>query len=469
MRIADAAQGVRDLGASAGRIEPGKKVAMRQMEESRIRDAMHESPWTPEQRATIWRAADEILADPSFRKSRRCVVLFRRLIEHALEGGDEDGIKERTLGIEVFGREAVYDTNTDPIVRMTANEIRKRLAQYYQSCSGHLEVHIRLVPGNYLLQFDFGVRVIPPTTAPELQTEAVFSGETISEPSAPMLLAPATEPAGALEPKHRARRIAVILGLVVVATVVSALSWTYWASRSRSNQYFLWAPLLNAPEPVTICIGDVTMKDFQAEDWAQQLAGLIAGQRLAVSRGGDSQVPVVPFVDSEVSTRLGGWVNSQGKPFKVTRVSALTLEDFRHGPVVLVGAFSNSWNLILLSKLRYHFQIDPVTKEEWIEDLQNPNKRDWKGSGKLLYSDSSTDFAIITRVLDRDTGKWILAAGGLGMHGTESAGDLLTDSGLSQSLPDAVRSGKQNFQIVLKTTVIAGHTGAPQILAIHTW
>jgi len=55
------------------------------------------------------------------------------------------------------------------------------------------------------------------------------------------------------------------------------------------------------------------------------------------------------------------------------------------------------------------------------------------------------------------------------MHGTEAAGDLLSDPELSQSLPDAVRSGKQNFQIVLKTTVIAGHTGAPQILAVHTW
>jgi len=443
---------------------------MRQMEESRIRDAMHGSPWTPEQRTAIWRAADEILADPSFKKSRRCVILFRRLIEHALEGGDEDGIKERTLGIEVFGREAVYDTNTDPIVRMTANEIRKRLAQYYQSCSGHLEVHIRLAPGNYLLQFDFGVRVIPPTTVPEPQTEAGSSAETISEPSVPMLLAPAIEPAGVREQKRRARMVAVILGFVLTAAVFSAVFWTYWVSPLRSSQYLLWAPLLKAPEPITICIGDVPMRDYQHDDWAQQLAALIAGHPLPSSTTGDaSLVPVVPFVDSDVSTRLAGWVSSHGKPFKVTRVSALTLEDFRHGPVVLVGAFSNSWNLILLSKLRYHFQIDPVTKEEWIEDLQNPNKRDWKGSGKMLYADSSTDFAIITRVLDRDTGNWILAAGGLGMHGTEAAGDLLTDPKLSRSLPDAIRSGDQNFQIVLKPTVIAGHTGAPQILAIHTW
>jgi len=443
---------------------------MRQMEESRIRDAMHESPWTPEQRTTIWRAADEILADPSFKKSRRCVILFRRLIEHALEGGDEDGIKERTLGIEVFGREADYDTNTDPIVRMTANEIRKRLAQYYQSCSGHPSVQIRLTPGNYVPRFDFGVRVIPPSTSPELQTEAVHSAETISQPTLLVPLAPATELVGTRDKKHRGRMIAVILGLMLTAAVLSAVSWTYWVSPLRSSQYLLWSPLLKTSEPITICIGDVPMRDYLHDDWAQQLAALIAGHPLPSGTTGDaSAVPVVPFVDSDVSTRLAGWVSSHGRPFKISRVTALTLEDFRHGPVVLVGAFSNSWNLILLSKLRYHVQIDPVTKDEWIEDLQNPDKRDWKGTGKLLYSDSSTDFAIITRVLDRDTGNWILAAGGLGMHGTQAAGDLLSDPKLSRSLPDAVRSDDRNFQIVLKTTVIAGHTGAPQILAIHTW
>src|SRR5258708_18649 len=244
---------------------------MRQMEESRIRDAMHESPWTPEQRTTIWKAADEILADPSFKKSRRCVILLRRLREHAREGGDEDGIKERALGIEVFGREADYDTNTDPIVRMTANEIRKRLAQYYQSCSGHPDVLIRLTPGNYVPRFDFGVRVIPPSISPELQTETVRSAETISQPTLPVPSAPATERAGALEPRHRGRRIAVVLGFVVVAAVFSAVSWTYWVSPLRSSQYLLWAPLLKASETITICIGDVPLRDYQQGDWAQQL------------------------------------------------------------------------------------------------------------------------------------------------------------------------------------------------------
>jgi len=443
---------------------------MRQTE-TRLREQPHESPWSAEQRAAVSMEADRILADPFFKKSQRCVVLFRRLIEHALEGGDENGIKERTLGIEVFGREAGYDTNTDPIVRMTANEIRKRLAQYYQSASRHHEVYINLEPGSYMPQFDFGLRVVSVGTTSESPVESVPLRDATSEAPAPGLAELETEPAHSLERKSRRGKIAAVLILICAAGVAGALvmNWTDWTAPFRSSQYLLWSPLLRTPEPVTICVADLSPIKFKDQDWAHVVASMIAGNPPPTLELDESASPSTPFVDAEVSARLSGWIKSHGKAFRVARSSALTLEDFRHQPVVLIGAFDNFWNITLLSKLRYHIQIDPVTKEEWIEDRQNPAMHDWKGSGKLLYSDTSTDFAVITRVLDRDTGNWILAAGGLGMHGTEAAGDLLSDPELSRSLPDAVRSGKQNFQIVLKTTVIAGHTGAPQILAVHTW
>ena len=432
---------------------------------------MRESPWNPEQRSAVLIEADRILADPSFKKSRRCVVLFRRLIEHALEGGDEDGIKERTLGIEVFGREADYDTNTDPIVRMTANEIRKRLAQYYQSANRNHGVYINLVPGNYLPRFEFGVRAGFPEGAPELRTEAPNSPQVPVELANQGLAEPEIEPVGTGKINRRRRTIAsgIILTCLLAAVALVALNWTDWTLPFRSSQYRLWSPLLHTPQTITICVADITPSESRNPDWAQIIASMIAGHAPPTLPADEASMPSTPFVDSEVAARLAAYITSQGRPFRLARSSALTLEDFRREPVVLIGAFDNFWNLTLLSKMRYHVQIDPASKEEWIEDSQNPSMRDWKGSGKLLYSDSSTDYALITRVLDHDTGNWILAAAGLGMHGTEAAGDLLSDPELSTSLPDAVRSGKKNFQIVLKTTVISGHTGAPQIIAVHTW
>lgn len=432
---------------------------------------MHESPWNPKQRSAVLAEAEAILADPSFKKSRRCVVLFRRLVEHAVDGGDEDGIKERTLGIEVFGREADYDTNTDPIVRMTANEIRKRLAQYYQSAKGHHDVYITLVPGSYLPRIDFGLREVLPEPAQESQTESPLSPDAAVESLAQALTQPRTDPIGTTERSHRGRTVmaAIILICVLGGFGLIALNWTAWTSPFRSSQYLLWSPLLHTPEAVTICVADISPSESRPQDWAQVIASMIAGNPPPAMAVDQSAMPSTPFVDSEVAARLAAWIATQNKPFRVARSSALTLEDFRRQPVVLIGAFDNFWNLTLLSKLRFHVQIDPATKEEWIEDRQNPSKRDWKGSGKLLYTDSSTDYALITRVLDPNTGNWILGAAGLGMHGTEAAGDLLTDPKFSGSLPDAVRSQTKNFQIVVKTTVISGHSGTPQVIAVHTW
>src|SRR5581483_952100 len=78
---------------------------------------------------------DRIRASQPFRSSRRCVVFLNFVVHAALEGR-LDSLKERTIGIEVFARDPNYDTNQDPVVRGTASEVRKRLAQYYQT-PGH--------------------------------------------------------------------------------------------------------------------------------------------------------------------------------------------------------------------------------------------------------------------------------------------------------------------------------------------
>ena len=64
-----------------------------------------------------------------------------------------DRVKERIIGIEVFQREADYDTNHDSVVRTTAAEIRKKLAQYYQEPGHEDEIRVMLPQGSYLPEF----------------------------------------------------------------------------------------------------------------------------------------------------------------------------------------------------------------------------------------------------------------------------------------------------------------------------
>ncbi len=77
--------------------------------------------------AAIGEQLERMLAHPLFRRSERYPHLLRTIVETALRGNGET-LKERYLGMRVFGREADYDTNIDPIVRTTAGEVRKRIA-----------------------------------------------------------------------------------------------------------------------------------------------------------------------------------------------------------------------------------------------------------------------------------------------------------------------------------------------------
>lgn len=76
---------------------------------------------------------------------------FRYVAEHTLSGAGR--LKERTLGVEVFGRDPGYDTNEDPVVRITTGEVRERIAQYYHEAGHEPEIRIDLPPGSYLPEF----------------------------------------------------------------------------------------------------------------------------------------------------------------------------------------------------------------------------------------------------------------------------------------------------------------------------
>jgi hypothetical protein len=79
------------------------------------------SDLTPEQ---ILAQVESMTRDDVFRSSKRSVAFLRYVVTAALNGS-ADQIKERTIGIEVFGRTSSYDTSLDHIVRTAATELRK--------------------------------------------------------------------------------------------------------------------------------------------------------------------------------------------------------------------------------------------------------------------------------------------------------------------------------------------------------
>ena len=75
---------------------------------------------------------DRILKSREFRSSRRSKDFLRYVVDAMLDGA-ADSLKERTIGIEVFGRPLSYAPGEDATVRVKAGEVRTRLGLYYST------------------------------------------------------------------------------------------------------------------------------------------------------------------------------------------------------------------------------------------------------------------------------------------------------------------------------------------------
>lgn len=208
------------------------KVLEPQPEKSRV------LPLRPDaERKAIQEQMERMLANPLFRNSRRYPNLLRYVVEHALQGQTVE-LKERTLGVEVFGREPDYDTNLDPVVRTTAGEIRKRIAQYYHEPGHDKEIRIDLSPGSYIPEFR-----VPPA-------------ESVS--------APLSAPQVAGIPSRRPRTGQWLL-LAVIPALLAVLLWSKpWSTKSILDKF--WTPVVDVSNPVLLSVGQRPNVRFQQSE-----------------------------------------------------------------------------------------------------------------------------------------------------------------------------------------------------------
>ena len=102
----------------------------------------------------------------TFRNSKRCKEFLDYVVEHTIHG-PSGTLKERSIGVELFALPQDFDTGQHTIVRVTANEVRKKLAQHYLAENGSFHpVKISLPPGSYSAEFKWESSPPAPVEAP---------------------------------------------------------------------------------------------------------------------------------------------------------------------------------------------------------------------------------------------------------------------------------------------------------------
>src|SRR5579859_4066772 len=112
-------------------------------------------PLSEEARRCVKKALEEMAGSLPFRTSRQCQDLLRYIVLHSLSGEDES-LRERVIGVEVFGRRPDYDQAADPVVRIRAADVRKRIALFYEATDAATrQVKIAIPSGSYKASFEF--------------------------------------------------------------------------------------------------------------------------------------------------------------------------------------------------------------------------------------------------------------------------------------------------------------------------
>jgi len=398
---------------------------------------------------------ERLLAHPLFSNSKRYPVLLAYTVEQTLKGSAAE-LKERSIGIEVFGRSPTYDANADPVVRITAGEVRKRLIQYYYDSAHEGELVIELPTGSYVPQFRVPELLVPLEPAPPV----------------PELPQPDAVPPGAVmhraAPRRRWLFLAFLSGLVLAASF--GLGWKLRDFREfqpPSSIDRFWAPITDGTTVATYCLGEParnldvgSINSFDAPAGGPDPEPLYF--RLHLSGH-------LALADVITLTRTAAALETRHKAFRVLPASEASFAQLREGPIVLIGGFDNIWTLRVTQKLRFGFESkDGVAI---IVDRKSPKQTSWATAWDLPYQKLSRDYAIVARIHDNTTGQPVIVAAGISEEGTEAAGEILYNPVYLDSLIAKLPPNWEqlNMEAVIETQVIEGHPGPPSILAVETW
>ncbi|HJZ99120.1 MAG TPA: hypothetical protein VKE70_21570, partial [Candidatus Solibacter sp.] len=323
---------------------------------------------------------DRVLASHEFRASKRSQDFLRYVTEHTLRG-HADQLKERTIGIEVFGRSTDYEPSDDATVRVKAGEVRKRLGIYYSTEGSRDPVRIELPSGTYVPEF----RLAEMFRAAEIRTTDTL--DTTKQ---------------VLRPTHSSK------GMLFAACVIVAGAAAAWFSTRTAVTPLeeFWGPVFRGSSPVSLCAAYVPV--------------------YGLDRDINSQPPVRPqdfvfltdqFVgggDLVATSRLTAMFTRMKRAYRLKVGNDVSFADLRSGPSVLVGYSYTKWREIS-SQMRYFIEVSP----DFVGITDNTKRTEWALANLPRDRRTNEDYAIVSRMFHPDTHAMLVEIAGITQYGTD--------------------------------------------------
>jgi hypothetical protein len=387
------------------------------------------------QAAEVLEQLARILQSEYFHTSQRCSHFLEFSVHYVLDGRPIQELKERVIGAEVFERPADYDTSQDNVVRVTANEVRKRLAQYYENCSGNPNPTIHLTPGSYAVGFHW-------TTEDSLHHEPELDG------SGPGTASSEPHPVEPI-PRRRIWWQVAVACLLAVAALLAVI--VYGNRRTTDVVQRVWSPVLKSPKSALICIAQPFVYGVST---TPPTPSALNGKLVDLSYG------VVGIGDAFALANVVKVLSERGKEWQLLPGSSTPSEALLAGPAIIIGNRSNKWSREMTESQRFLFEKDAIY------DRSNPRVK-WALANIPDDWSTSEDYALVSRFTNPASGQPVIAIAGITIFGTQAAGDFITNQDLlTKALQNAPKNWeKRDFQFVLHTKVFGKTPERPTVIA----
>jgi hypothetical protein len=374
------------------------------------------------------------------------------------------------IGVEVFGRRPDYDQAEDPVVRIRAADVRKRIALFYGTPGKTTHaVKITIPSGSYKACFEF----TPPNHGQAL-SQPQLPGQEIAHPIETSLDEPLTP---------SSRRFAFAMQLKsawflfpVVLFILAFSGYRIWRSAEVTSFERFWSPVMKSPTRPVVYVGsnavyalsEAFLNRYRDEHHLSKEEAM--GREFIVPLSPNEHVDaadLIPVQDTYVtigdvaaSTKITSFFAGRGKAFDMRYGGDISIGDLRERTAVLIGGFNNSWTLEMTDNLRFVFVYGYRIQDRF------DKSRSWKAA-----RDSAEEYAIVSRILNSKTGNVLVTVAGIGQAGTRAAGEFLTNPDAIDSLVRRAPRGweKKNMQILLHTNIINGTPNAADVVDTYYW
>ena len=395
-----------------------------------------------EERALIRRHLSWVLENPSFSKSRRSQSFLRYIVEEALAGRAEN-IKERNIGVDVFGKSVDFDPQEESVVRVAAGEVRRRLQDAYEGGSRD-GVRIELPVGCYSPKFNIA----------KTSTEA---------PMVTGALAPVTIRRNWPSTVINRRWGYCFTALLLCASAAGLLALRN--SRSQQPLDKLWANFVGYKQQVLLALPSPSVLE------ARQPASLAPDD---AANETSHNKPILR--DGSYTGTGAGWGTAKfveqlavrRQQFRVGFGSTVSFADLSQSPAILLGGQTSMMGMQMTSGLRY--KIVQVNNAFEIVDSRDSSKT-WSTFTDPPPAETQEGYTLITFLYKSNSSYPVLVVAGLNPADTRAGAEFLTNNVYFREF--AARAPKdwpeKNFQVILHDISYGGLPLKPTVVTWYVW